>query len=106
MFAVGKLTVKDIFAPSFTAFSKLLGHLLETTTCKFFFRLKIDKGMYHSLGYERVDSRNSYSIKFGELSDSGRVLRKFGFIKENYNIFTMLRVGRILGVTTNALVPF
>lgn len=82
MFAVGKVTIKHISAHIFTAVSKLLGHLPETTTCKFFFRLKISNGMYRSLGYERVNSRNSYTIQFQELTDKGRVRRKLGFIKE------------------------
>ena len=79
MFAVG---IKHISADIFTALTKLLGHLLETTTCKFFFRLKIGKGMYHSLGYERVNCRNSYTIQFEERNDNEKALNKFGFIKE------------------------
>ena len=37
MFAAGKATVKNISVYIFTALSKLLGDLPETTTCKFFF---------------------------------------------------------------------
>lgn len=82
MFAVGKVTIKHISADIFTALTKLLGHLPETTTCKFFFRLKIGKGMYHSLGYERVNCRNSYTIQFEERNDNEKAQNKFGFIKE------------------------
>ena len=70
MFAVGKAAIKNISVYIFTAHSKLLGHLPETTTCKFFFRLKIGKGIYHSLGYNRVNRRNSYTIQFEELDDN------------------------------------
>ena len=70
MFAVGKATIKNISVYIFTALSKLLGHLSETTTCKFFFRLKIGKGIYHSLGYDRVNCRNSYTIQFEKLDDN------------------------------------
>ena len=82
MFAVGKVAIKHISADIFAALTKLLGHLPETTTCKFFFRLKIGKGMYHSLGYKRVHCRNSYTIQFEERTDKEKVQNKFRFIKE------------------------
>lgn len=75
MFAVGKATIKNISVYIFTALSKLLGHLPETTTCKFFFRLKIGKGICHSLGYDRVNHCNSYTIQFGELDDNNKSLK-------------------------------
>lgn len=81
VFAVGKVTIKQISADVFEALSNLLGAIPETTTCRFFFRLKIGNGMYHSLGYERVYSRNSYTIQYDELTSGGRV-RKFGVIRE------------------------
>ena len=37
--------------------------------------------MYHSLGYERVYSRNSYTVQYDEFTSNGRV-RNFGVIRE------------------------
>ena len=81
VFAVGRVTIKQISADVFEALSNLLGAVPETTTCRHFFRVKIGNGMYHSLGYERVYSRNSYTIQYEELT-SGESLRKFGVIRE------------------------
>jgi len=82
VFAVGKVTIKQISADVFEALSNLLGGIPETTTCRFFVRVKIGNGMYHSLGYERVYSRNSYTIQYNELQASGGTVRKFGVIHE------------------------
>lgn len=81
MFAVGKVTIKQISADVFEALSNLLGAVPESTTCRHFFRVKIGNGMYHSLGYERVYSRNSYTVQYEELT-SGERLRKFGVVRE------------------------
>ena len=81
VFAVGKVTTKEISANVFEALSNLVGALPETTRCTFFFRAKIGQGMYHSLGYKRVYSRNSYTIQYEQLIGGQRV-RKFGLISE------------------------
>lgn len=81
VFAVGKVTIKQISTDVFEALSNLLGTVPDTTTCRQFFRVKIGNGMYHSLGYERVYSRNSYTIQYEEIT-SGKRLRKFGVIRE------------------------
>lgn len=80
-YAVGKVTMKQISDHTFTALSNLLGDLPEAATCEFFFWLKIGSGMYHSLGYKRVTSRNSYTIQYEERTTSGRVWR-FELISE------------------------
>ena len=77
----GKMTTKEISAHVFEALSNLVGALPETTRGKFFFRAKIGHGMYHSLGYQRVYSRNSYTIQYEQLTGGQRV-RKFGLISE------------------------
>jgi len=56
VFAVGKVSIKQISAEVFEALSNLLGAVPETTTCRHFFQVKIGNEMYHSLGYERVYS--------------------------------------------------
>ena len=81
VFAVGKVTIKHISTDVFEALFNLLGAAPETTTCRHFFQVKIVNGMYHSLGYERVYSRKSYTIQYEELT-SGERLRKFGVIRE------------------------
>ena len=73
MFAVGKVTINQVSRDVFEALSNLLGIIPETITCRFFFRLKIGNGMYHSLGYERVYSRNSYTVQYDEFTSNGRV---------------------------------
>ena len=85
VFAVGKVTTKEITANILEALSNLVGALPETR-CKFFFRAKIGHGMYQSLGYERVYSRNSYTIQYEQLIGGQRV-RKFGLISEYLQIY-------------------
>ena len=80
-FAVGKVTIKQVSRDVFKALSNLLEVIPETTTCRFFFRLKIGNEMYHSLGYERVHSRKSYTVQYEVLNSKGRV-QNFGVIRE------------------------
>ena len=81
VFAVGKVTTREISADVFEALSNLLGAHPELLVCNTFFRCKIDNGMYHSLGYERVYSRNSYTLQYDKLTVEGKV-RKFGVVRE------------------------
>jgi len=81
MFAIRRVSKRQIPVNVFTSLSMLLGHIPKNTACQFFSRLKIGNGMYHSLKYERVTSRNSYTIQYEELSDE-KTDRKFGFIDE------------------------
>ncbi|XP_028518623.1 uncharacterized protein LOC110251203 [Exaiptasia diaphana] len=85
VFAVGKVTNKQMSYDVFQAMTSFLGAIPETTTCRVFYRLKIGNGMYHSSGYERVHSRNSYVIQYNALTmKRGKMetVQKFAAIRE------------------------